>query len=687
LNTKNEVYFDATFTIQILFAKYQTLIYICQPNKFNIMKNIFITVLAILTAVNISAQDIMSKRIFENEGANYCSAAKIKAMKKKMSGTYSTFAGKNIDITYAKPQWYIDPAVLYIKGSVYYNFKTTVGGVNELTFELDTAMIVDSVIYHNQSITFSDSADYLLNIYLPSSLPVNTSDNITIYYKGVPGSSGFGSFIKDTHAGTPIIWTLSEPYGAREWWPCKNDLSDKIDSIDIFVTCPSAYRAASNGVLVSESLTGTDKVYHWKHRYPIATYLVAIAVTNYAYYSDFAQLQNATVEILNYIYPEDSANWAQNSPKTISSLQLYSNLFIEYPFADEKYGHALFGWGGGMEHQTMSFMGGNSHELISHELAHQWFGDMVTCGSWHDIWLNEGFATYCTGLTYEHMPGYPYWKNWRQGKIAHITSANNGSVYCDDTTSVGRIFSGRLSYSKGAYVLHMLRWVCGDSAFFAGIRNYLTDPAIANGYAKTSDLKAHLEAASGKNLTEFFNDWYYGQGYPEYTVNVINKTNGDCDIIINQTPAHPSVSFFEMPVPIRLKGQGFDSTYVFDNTSSGQTFTIHPPAPVDSAFFDPEMHIVCTHNVKISLGIENATGDTEFELWPNPATNSLNIKTNSYGISSIDIYSSSSKMVKHFELNNVKGNIHLDISTLSRGLYFINIKSDEGSYMQRFIKQ
>ena len=648
------------------------------------MKHLFSFLLIFFFGLSVSAQYELSKQISDNEGAEMCSHFKQLALQKKMTGTYS-FAAQNINIVYHRLEWYINPSVLYIKGGVTTYFKTLEPNVSQITFELDTAMTVDSVRYHGTSISYADSGSYLLNILLPSALANNTLDSLTIYYQGAPGSSGFGSFIQATHAGSPIIWTLSEPYGAREWWPNKNDLSDKIDSIDVFVTCPAAYRAASNGLLVGEWASGSDKVYHWRHRHPIATYLVAVAVTNYAVYSDYAQLQNALVEVLNYVFPEDSAYAAQNTPKTISSLQLYSNLFIEYPFADEKYGHAEFGWGGGMEHQTMSFMGGFSHELISHELAHQWFGDMVTCGSWHDIWLNEGFATYCTGLTYEHMPGYPYWENWRSGKINHIISDPGGSVYCDDTTSVGRIFSSRLSYSKGAYVLHMLRWVCGDSAFFAGIKNYLLDANLTYGYAKTSDLKSHLEAASGKNLTEFFNDWYYGQGYPKY--DVIVDVCGGTNVTINQTQSDPSVSFFEMPVPIRLKGYGFDTTIVFDNTSSGQSFSINLPALIDSAFFDPEMHIVCTHNISIVAGLENNNPNLNITVWPNPAEGVIHIKSDDAVIHDIIILSPDYKIVKHFSGKRVKGNNKLDINDLSSGLYFVKIETSKGNYLQKFIKK
>lgn len=648
------------------------------------MNRILSILVAILFTGNLSAQADLSKQIKDNEGAEQCAHTKRHFTQQKLAGVKS-HAAENINITYTRAEWEINPSVLYIKGNVTPYFKATQNQISIINFELDTAMIVDSVIYHNQPVTFSDSGSYLLNIYLPNPIALGSLDSVTIYYQGTPGSSGFGSFIQDYHNGTPIIWTLSEPYGAREWWPCKNDLSDKIDSIDVFVTCPKAFRAASNGVLLSETITGLNKIYHWKHRYPIATYLVAIAVTNYAVYSDFAQLQNATVEVLNYVYPEDSLNASQNTPNTIPSLQLYSNLFIEYPFADEKYGHAQFGWGGGMEHQTMSFMGGFSHELVAHELAHQWFGDMVTCGSWQDIWLNEGFATYLTGLTYENMPTTPYWENWKIGKINHIISSPAGSVFCDDTSTVNRIFNSRLSYSKGAYVLHMLRWVCGDSSFFSGIKNYLHDANLNHGYAKTNDLKLHLETSSSLNLSEFFDDWYYGQGFPTYSVSVVDYSGGNIEVIIDQTTSDPSVPFFEMPVPIYFSGQGQDTILIFNNLSSGQSFNASLSFTPDTAIFDPDLHILCQSSINVVVGMKHEQENSSINVYPNPANDILNINFEGEIPEFIEILTADGRQIDIVE--SINSNMKFELNNLTSGLYFVRFGFKDKVINQKFIKK
>ncbi|WP_297097056.1 M1 family metallopeptidase [uncultured Draconibacterium sp.] len=427
------------------------------------------------------------------------------------------------DIVYQRMEWQVDPAIRYISGKVTSYFKSETELLNTIEFDLSDSLIVDSVFIRNNSAAFTHQNNKV-EINLQESLLLNQLDSATIFYHGVPPTSGFGSFETSFHGTefTPVLWTLSEPYGAMEWWPCKQSLADKIDSIDVIVKTPEQYKTASNGILVSEQVNDSTRTMHWKHRFPIATYLVAIAVTNYERYSDYLETENGdSIEILNYVYPEDLEDAKGKTPVTAEIMQLYQNLVGDYPFAAEKYGHAQFGWGGGMEHQTMSFMGSFGYGLIAHELAHQWFGDYITLGSWQDIWLNEGFATYLTGLSYENIET-DWWPVWKQVYSDQVKQEPDGSVYVTDTTSVARIFSSRLSYAKGGYLLHMLRWVIGDDAFFQGLKNYFTDPKVANGFAYSEDVIKHFEQAADTSLTEFFNDWLYGEGF-RFTPPVLNQ--------------------------------------------------------------------------------------------------------------------------------------------------------------------
>lgn len=522
------------------------------------------------------------------------------------------------DIHYARMEWDIDPAVRFIRGKVTHAFRTGDTPMDTIFLDLHHLLIVDSVHVGIASAAFDHTPDHRLAIIPAAILPPGHLDSIIIWYHGEPGWSGFGSFVQSQADGIPVIWTLSEPYGARDWWPCKQDLRDKIDSIDILVHTTVPNRVASNGILADEWEENGWATYHWKHRYPIAAYLVAIGVTEYAVWSDFVPAPGQDIEVLNYVYPGYQAQAQTQLAATVPIMQFFNERFGLYPFADEKYGHAQFGFGGGMEHQTMSFMGGFSHLLQAHELAHQWFGNKITCAGWEDIWLNEGFATYLEGLTYEAGLGPNTWTSWLQEKHNHVTSAPDGSVRVSDTTTTARIFSSRLSYSKGAMLLHMLRWELGDSLFYTAIRHYLDDPDLAYGFATTSDLRGHLESVSGKDLGNFFSQWFYGEGYPTYTLSW-QPVAGGALLTVDQVTSHPSVSFFAMTLPVKWRGEnGMDTLIRIPHQWSGQSFAIPLPFTPHEVELDPDSWIVKGPTEVVTSTYNAYPPFRQTALWPNP---------------------------------------------------------------------
>ena len=587
----------------------------------------------------------------------------------------------NYDLKYHRFEWTVDPAVYYISGSVTSCFVPAVNGFVSMFFDLADGMLVDSVLYHGTTLTYLHQNN-LLEIQFGSTLTQNVMDSVTVFYQGAPPSTGFGSFNQDVHNGTSVIWTLSEPFGARDWWPCKQDLNDKMDSIDVLVCVPTGNRVASNGILLAEITTGNQTLFHWKSRYPIAAYLIAIAVTNYAAYSDWVPMgPGDSLEVLNYVYPEDSANARLQTPDIIPVIQLYDSLTVPYPFKAEKYGHAQFGWGGGMEHQTMSFVTGFGHSLMAHECAHQWFGDYITCGSWEDIWLNEGFATYMEALTEEFL--FPFnWYGWKSGVSQSITSLPDGSVRCSDTTDINRIFDGRLTYYKGAYLLHMLRWQVGDSLFFQGLKDYLNDPLLHFGYAKTPDFRQHMEAVSGQNLLTFFNQWYSGEGFPSYNV-TWSYGNGTLYVRIDQTTSHPSVSFYQMPVPIRFMGNNLDTTLIFQHTFSGQSFTVPLGIAPDSAFFDPELWILSAGNT-ITLGVNEipeAAGGLLVN--PNPAQDELEISLpGNHEPVRIRLLDATGRVIRDF---NGSGQVKIRLDGISAGWYLVVAESGKARFRKKIV--
>ena len=592
----------------------------------------------------------------------------------------------NYDVTYHKLEFTVDPAIYFITGKVTTTY-TAISNMTSLTFDLSNTLIVSSVKINNSALVFSQNTNELV-ITLPTTQTAGTQATVEIIYAGAPPQNGFFAFTSSTHGTppTPVMYTLSEPFGGRDWWPCKQDLNDKIDAIDVYITAPSQYVGVSNGVEPEAPIViGANKTTHFHHGYPIPAYLIAIAVTNYSVYNQTAGTAPNTFPIINYIYPESLAVVEPQLAQTPLILDLYGSLFEIYPFHNEKYGHAQFGWGGGMEHTTVSFMQNFSRSLIAHEMAHQWFGDKITCGTWKDIWLNEGFATYVAALVIENFDGASAFITEKGSMINNITSSPNGAVYLTDTQAldVNRIFSGRLTYNKGAMVLNMLRFKMGDALFFQGVKNYLADTNLAYKYAITSNLQSHLEAVYGSSLTEFFSDWIYNQGYPIYNITAQNLTGGQVKFVVNQTQSNASVSYFEMPVPVRVFGAGGEEMdLVLNNTANGQIFIENVPFAITSLTFDPENNIISKNSV-VTLGGNDFEFDSSVLLYPNPVSNLVSIDfSNNEFVTNATFFNSIGQKIKETTTQKT-----WDVSSFESGIYFIRVATLEGTKQFKFIKK
>ena len=595
----------------------------------------------------------------------------------------------NYDVTYQHLQLTPSMSSRYLSGEVITYF-TAQSDMSYIEFDFHSQMNVSSVEYHGNNLSFTHNNNQL-NIVLPNIITTGTLDSIKITYSGNVPDTGLGSYSVATHNGKPVVWTLSEPYGARDWWPCKQDLTDKIDSIDIVLKYPKIVSGVemtgvSNGLLTSESIisiSGTDyKVSTWKHRYPIAAYLVAFAITNYTKFSQTAGIFQ-TFPIDNYVYPENLSLVQAQSGYFVPIMDFFEQKYGHYPFYNEKYGQIQFSWGGGMEHQTASFLANYDRYLVAHELAHQWFGDAVTCGSWQDIWLNEGFATYSEGLIVEEMDGQADFDNWKQNSVSYITQNTDGSVFVQDTTDIWQIFNYRLSYKKGAMILNMLRNEVGDSDFFNGLQNYVTQNSFQ--YVRTDDFKSVMENQSGKNLTEFFNDWIYGEGYPIYNIQVTRIGSQEYRIVINQTTSHSSVSFFELSLPFRFSdNNGNELNIKLQNTYNNQEFILQTGFEVTDIQFDPHYDII-HKNSQLNVNLKSNLNEKQlFKIYPNPANDYLNIiPSEDKQILQIEIYHiDGKKLTEIFRPGST-----INITFLDTGTYWIKIKAENYEYWQRFFKK
>jgi aminopeptidase N len=317
-------------------------------------------------------------------------------------------------------------------------------------------------------------------------------------------------------------------------------------------------------------------------------------------------------------------------------------------------------------------------------MAHHWFGNQVTCGTWKDIWLNEGITEYMSGLVVENLDGAPSFVSWKNSKTNNITAQTDGNLYLTDAqiTNIGRIFSGRFSYDKGAMVTNMIRYKMGDTNFFQALKNYLADPLLAYKFAVTSQFQSHLEAASSLDFTEFFNDWVYNQGYPTYTITAQNWGAGQAKILVNQTQSHSSVGYFEMPLVIRLNGTGGQTQdFLVDNTVNNEEFIVNVPFQVASVVFDPNRDVISRNNTA-TLSNESFELAQTIGLYPNPTESELHISlpTNVL-LQKINFYNALGQLVL------TKQETDLSVTSLSSGIYHVKISTNQGVFHKNFIKK
>ena len=490
----------------------------------------------------------------------------------------------------------VDPTAGTLAGSNTMTVSSLVDGLTEFGVRIRDQYTLSQVLVDGAAAGWVRLSTTTIRITLP--VVKNTSDvfTVTVAYSGPAVSVGFGSIDFGSHAATSVVATLSEPWYAYSWWPHKddgqNDNRDKATA-DIRITAPDWMTIASNGLLQSETLLpGAMKTTHWATSNPMTTYLLSFAATNYTRFSAVYTHPGGTMPLEFFIYPEDDTpghrnNWLQ----VIPILDVYSSLFGPYPFLNEKYGIYQFNFGGGMEHQTMTGEGSFGVSLSAHELAHQWWGDAVTTADWSNIWLNEGFATYCEALWQEFKPG---------GSVAGLHAAMAArrptqfaeATFIPNPTNASRIFSTNYTYRKGAWILHMLRHAIGDQAFFDSLLAYRA--AHESGAATTDDLRLAVEGVVGEPMDWFFNEWVFQPGAPTYEHAAVERlVNGQrfAEVLIRQV--NP-VNFptYTMPIDLGVTTGASASTVVVRNDAADERFLLPLDGSLQSVSFDPDTWIL-----------------------------------------------------------------------------------------------
>ncbi|PIF04922.1 MAG: hypothetical protein CSA36_08995 [Draconibacterium sp.] len=478
---------------------------------------------------------------------------------------------------------------------------------------------------------------------------------------------------------------MSEPFYTHYWLPCKQDLKDKADSLEVRITTSLPNKVGSNGVLYAIDTLPNHKIkYHWKSTYPIDYYLISIAVAPYwSYEMHTKPMYGKRISILNYLYP-DSVHFAsakQAIDCTRLQMNMLRNCFGEYPFANEKYGHCIAPMSGGMEHQTMTTMTGFSFDLSVHEMAHQWFGDNVTCATWGDIWLNEGFATYAQYLARAYFENKAAADAFMKAVHGRAMREAEGSVYVPSEfwNHRDRIFSGNLSYYKGAAVIHQIRFVLdNDSLFFEVLKRY--QQTYAHGVASTEDFKSILQDLSDRDWDTYFAQWVYGRGYPLYSIEW--EQTDDYQIIISskQKSSSQETTFFTMPYHLRMiYSNGKDTLIRVQQNQPEETWQIQLSQEVEAIEANPYNHML------MKVLHKPQRKQPAVVLFPNPVQEVLHLAfTNAMLNRYYYLYTIDMKLLQTGKAENER--ININVKHLPQGVYLLQIKNTRQTANQKVYK-
>jgi len=538
------------------------------------------------------------------------------------------------------------------------------------TFSLHMVNLVCDSIRRDGNVCTFTAGGGLLGVDLDRSFADGESLTLDIYYHRNSGVSnrGFYWYAKGTqNIPYAICYTTTEPSDARYWMPCFDEPWDKAErGCAINVTTPDSMNACSNGLLDSTTTGGGKKTCWWSHNYAIPTYLMVFSASHWASFKQWFETspgESAYVE--NYIWPSDSADAVDAFANVVDMMYFFSDTARYGPYPFEKYGHVEaypFPWGG-MENQTMtmvhrSWIRYGSNNGIAHELSHHWWGDMVTCQDWREIWLNEGFAVYSDELYEYHLNGSSSFRNM---------ISSRAQDYFDEEASYPRpiydppypdsVFAWGHTYCKAGWVQHMLRYVEGDTVwsepgiFFRSMRAY--GDSFKYGIANTGDYKRIHEQMTGLDLDWFFDEWVYSAWYPVYSLGWHGRQNGsnwEVVLDLSQNNHSGALPVFHMPVEVRVNWSGGNATFRYDVDSSPQVNVFPVGGQPTSVTFDPNDWILDQHETHVGIAQgPSVLYRTALRLdGPNPTAGvvRLGYELARAGQARIDIYDGSGRLAR-----------------------------------------
>ncbi|MBF9220510.1 M1 family aminopeptidase [Hymenobacter ruricola] len=671
-----------------------------------------------LPAAAQSAQRTAGSALDLNAG-RLCAASRVKVAARTATASIRHRAKmERYDVKYYKLDVAMENTSLNVAGMVW--MRVLVRGaqaLDSLAFELYQApvgspagtptLLVDSVVVNGRRATGLRRIGNDATAGLAQPVAAGTLADARIYYHGTApsgNSAAIGNALSntntvhlDTYTNAPsfaynITWSLSEPFAAHEWFPCKQVLTDKADSSDVWVTTTLPNKVGSNGVLVRTVPLANNKVrYEWKERHPIDYYLISVTVAPFVEYVTTAHPAGGpAVPIVNYVYNQSYLNyWQSDINLTAGFIENYSTLAGLYPFANEKYGHTTVPIYGGMEHQTMTSQDGFEFTLTAHELFHQWFGDNVTCASWEDIWLNESFASYGEYLSLQAFGQPGDARNWMNNAHAYA-QASSGSIYVADTTNVNRIFDYYLTYKKGAGVVHMLRYLLNDDTkFFRALRTYQNQ--FRGSTARTADLQRVFEAEAGRPLGYFFQQWFRGRGYPTFNGRW-NQGGSNFVLRVTETASVPGTTpFFETDVDYRLTfSNGTTQTVRLHQANPTENYLLTVSGTVTSVAVDPDQWILdlpgpAPVRDNTLLASRDAATAPVLTLYPNPCRDQLQLPD--FGAATAQVLDATGRVVLRQAVPAAQP--QLDTRALASGLYQLRLFAAGGQLLGqgRFVRE
>jgi aminopeptidase N len=575
-------------------------------------------------------------------------------------------------------QLHLNPAIdsAYLEASATIGMKSKAEGLQSFLLDLHQSLFVDSIIGASG---FEQRNDSLI-IFLVEPASYDELLSFTIYYSGLLElAGGIKGMRYETHKGLiPVIATLSTPYLAHYWYPCKDGPADKADSVYVDITLPNiAYDGypligVSNGILEETTTTDTSNTFHWRHRHAIVPYYVMMAVSNFVHLGHQYCNSDACFPLDYYVFAADSTSAEAGTADIPEAMALFETLFGPYPYADEKYGMTQLGYYGAIENQTNTIINNMSPAwfMISvHELAHMWFGCRLSCVSWHHGWLNEGFATYAEALWKEHKEGLEAYRAHMMSKAWY----QGGTVYLEDVDDPFGIFLP-IIYNKGAWVLHMLRYVLGDEVFFAALRNY--NSAFPEGQVSTSQFRAYFETATNFGLETFIDQWVYDAYYPIYYYN-FEQSGEIFGIQIYQAQGETGKrELFEMPLEILLEFEdGTDSIVKVQNNLQNQHFEFTLSHTVISILPDPNQWVLhgAMYVPELPVGFMKKEEEAVFSIYPNPASSRVFIAIRNKSIEKYLCRLSNLQGMVLLEKTMHSNSLLLDLTSINAGVYLLDI--------------